>query len=526
MKHKAVITAQQLKYMKNSNIVKGTLILTLSGFIIRFIGFFYRIFLSNTMGAELMGIYQLVFPVYGICFTIYASGIQTSISRLVAGEIGKRNPKNVSRILGVGMVLSVLLAVAMSALIYFYADFIAWRILLEERCASSLKILAVAFPFCGVTACINGYYYGLKKAGVPAATQLLEQVVRVIAVYFIALYFGNGELKVTCEMAVIGLVAGEIASCLYNSAALFHEKSPSRQLIVDMDPNAKESRPKLIIKNLLVLSVPLSANRLLLSILHSIEAVLIPSMLRRSGLSSQDSLVVYGVLNGMSIPFIMFPTALINALAVLLLPTISEAQAINNDKLIGKTTAISIKYSLIVGIVSTGIFVAFGRDLGISVFHNESAGEYLMILAWLCPFFYLTTTLGSVINGLGKAHVTFINSIIASLLKILFIVILIPYRGINGYLISLLIGQLIVTGLDTLAVIRNVHFSLDNINSILKPGLITLLGCIIIREGYQYTKKMTHINEVVYLLGFCFLLCVICTILLVITGAVSKKDFK
>lgn len=526
MKQKNDVTSQQIRYMKKSNLLKGTLILTLSGFIIRFIGFFYRIFLSNTMGAELLGIYQLIFPVYGICFTIYAIGIQTSISRLVAGEIGKRNPKNVYKILRIGMLISVLLALLLTVLVYFYADFIAWRFLLEKRCATSLKILSVVFPFCGVTACINGYYYGLKKAGVPAITQLLEQMVRVIVVYVIALYIGKGNMVVTCELAVIGIVAGEIASCLYNTGALLCAKSPSRLILEGPDPSARESGRKPIIKDLLTLSVPLSANRLLLSILHSIEAVLIPSMLRRSGLSTEQSLIVFGVLNGMSVPFIMFPTALINALAVLVLPTISEAQAVNNDTLIGKTTAVSIKYSLIIGIISTGVFVFFGKDLGIAVFHNSSAGEYLAILAWLCPFFYLTTTLGSVINGLGKAHITFINSIIATVCKIFIIIMLIPTRGINGYLISLLVGQLIVTGLDTFAVIKYVQFSLDSINSIVKPALITLLCGILINQGYEFTKKMTHINEVVFLLAYCLLLCAICTVLLLFTGAVSKNDFR
>lgn len=526
MSQKAITAKQHVKHIKKSNIVKGTLILTLSGFIIRFIGFFYRIFLSKAMGAEIMGIYQLIFPVYGICFTIYASGIQTSISRLVAGEIGRRNPKNVYRILRVGMFLSVGLATILTLIIYFNADFIAWRFLMEKRCADSLKILAVVFPFCGVTACINGYYYGLKKAGVPAVTQLLEQVVRVIIVYFVALYFGNGNITVTCELAVIGIVAGEIASCIYNFSSMFLTKSPAVLIDSGPDPNAIQGKRKNIIKDLLAMSVPLSSNRLLLSILHSIEAVLIPSMLRRSGLTTQEALIAFGVLNGMSIPFIMFPTALTNALAVLVLPTISEAQAVSNDKLIGKTTAVSIKYSLIIGIISTGIFISFGMDLGTLIFHNKSAGEYLMILAWLCPFFYLTTTLGSIINGLGKAHIIFINSIIGTICKIALIVILIPTRGINGYLIALLIGQLIITGLDTYAVLIHVRFSLDSINSIVKPALVTTLSCIILKQGYESVKKMTHINEVVFLLSFCFLLCVICSILLIITGCVSKKDFK
>ncbi|MDD3173927.1 MAG: polysaccharide biosynthesis protein [Herbinix sp.] len=525
MNNKA-LTAQQVRKIKRSNIVKGTLILTFAGFVIRFIGFFYRIFLSNTMGAELMGIYQLIFPVYGICFTIYATGIQTSISRLVAGEVGRRNPKNVFKILRIGMLISVSLAVILSILLYLNADFIAWRFLMEKRSASSLRILAVCFPFCGITSCINGYYYGLKKAGVPAATQLLEQIVRVIVVYIIAFYAGNGDVKVTCEMAVIGVVVGEIASSIYNFISLFVTKSPSKSIDFDSDPDAVTSKRRFIIKNLLTLSVPLSANRLLLSILHSIEAVLIPAMLRRSGLSIQEALITYGILNGMSIPFIMFPTALTNALAVLLLPTVSEAQAVNNNKLIGKTTAISIKYSLIIGIISTGIFFYFGRELGNAVFHNESAGAYLIILAWLCPFFYLTTTLGSIINGLGKAHITFINSIIGTLCKILLIIWLIPTRGINGYLIALLIGQLIITGLDTFAVMRNVHFELDSVNGIIKPGVVTAFCGFLLKSCFEYVKKMTHINEVVFVLTFCFLLCVICIILLIITKAVSKKDFK
>lgn len=522
---KTVVSAQQARRMKRSNIIKGTMILTLAGFITRFIGFFYRIFLSNTMGAELMGIYQLIFPVYGICYTIYATGIQTSISRLVAAELARKNPKNAMKILRIGIILSVSLASLLSLLIYWQSDFIAGRFLMEVRSSQSIKILALAFPFCGVTACINGYYYGLKKAGVPASTQLLEQLVRVIMVYFIASAAGKGDVTVTCELAVFGLVIGEVASCLYNLSSLLITKSPAKLLLNGPDPNAQAIRRKLILKNLLSLSVPLSANRLLISILHSIEAILIPAMLKRSGLDTTQALVTYGVLNGMSIPFIMFPTALTNALAVLLLPTVSEAQAMNNDKLISKTSAIAIKYSLIIGILSTGVFLLFGKELGMSIFHNELAGDYLMILAWLCPFLYLTTTLSSIINGLGKAHITFINSILGSVFKIILIATLIPIYGINGYLIALLIGQLIITALDTFAIVRNIHLSMDMINTLVKPGITVALCGFFLKACYNYIKKTTHLQEVILILSFCLLLCVISSIFLIIVKAISKKDF-
>ena len=79
------------RHIKKSNILKGTLILTLAGFITRVIGFLYKIYLSKIMGAEWLGIYQLIFPIYGIAFTIYATGIQTAISRLVKPRNGKEN---------------------------------------------------------------------------------------------------------------------------------------------------------------------------------------------------------------------------------------------------------------------------------------------------------------------------------------------------------------------------------------------------------------------------------------------------
>jgi stage V sporulation protein B len=511
---------------KRSSILKGTLILTLAGFITRSIGFFYKIFLSNAMGAELLGIYQLVFPVYGICFTIYATGIQTAISSLVAAQLGKHNNKNISNILKIGLSLSVLLAVLLSVFVYFGADNIAYRFLLETRSTASLRTLAYVFPFCGITSCINGYYYGLKKAGVPASTQLLEQIIRVMVVYLFSLYEGKGDLSVTCELAVLGIVIGEVASCFYNILSLLFVKPPSHIIKSSVYTDTKAASLRKITKDLLSLSVPLSTNRLLINLLHSIETVLIPTMLRRFGLSNAKALSTYGILSGMSIPFILFPTALINALAVLLLPAISEAQALKNKKLIKKNTDVSIKYSLIIGVISTGVFIIFGKDLGNAVFHNDEAGFYLMVLAWLCPFIYLTTTLGSIINGLGKTHITFINSIIGALSKILLVIILIPTKGINGYLIALLIGQLIVTGLDAFAVARNIHLSFDAAASIIKPGMIAAFAGFLLKKCYEFIRETAHIRESVLVLSFCFIFCIICSGLLVICQAVSKKDFQ
>jgi stage V sporulation protein B len=507
-----------------SNLIKGTMVLTIAGLVTRIIGFFYRIFLSNLMGAEIMGIYQLVFPVFTISFTIFASGIQTAISTLVANEVGKNQYKNVQKILQVGMVLSAGLALTLAVITYYYSSFIATKILNEPSCISSIKMLSYAFPFCAVTSSINGYYYGLKKAGVPATTQLIEQIVRVIIVYVIAAYAGNGDVKLTSELAVFGVVLGEFISQLYNIASLYFSPS-SREISQKAKLHEKYfDGNKTILNRIFKLSLPLTANRLLVNILHSAEAIMIPTLLKKFGLNSSEAMSVYGVLMGMTMPFIMFPSAITNSLSVLLLPTISEAQSSNNLEMIRKTSAVSIKYSVLIGILSAGIFITFGRELGVLIFKSELSGSLLMTLAWLCPFLYLTTTLNSIINGLGLAHLTFVNSIISLSLRIVLMLYLMPKQGMTGYLISMLISQLTHTFLDGFIIVKNIKPPFEAADILLKPGLIVALSGYLLYHFYEYISP-AH-SGLFIIMGLCAVLCVLFTLLMGITKAVSLKDFK
>lgn len=488
--------------MSKNSLLKGTAILTIAGLLTRILGFFYRIYLSNAMDTDKIGIYQLIFPIYSICFTIYASGIQTSISKLVAEEYGKKNYRNVKRILHIGLFLSLSSSLILSFFVYRFSDFIAANYLNEISAASPLRIMAIVFPFCGITACINGYYYGLKKTAVPASTQLLEQIVRVAFIYVIVTLIGKNDIRLTTELAVYGLVIGEIVSNLYNIASIFVHKTPREIRVYSKEGNNIATRKRTITTNMLKMVFPLTGNRLFISILHSVEAILIPTMLKKYGLSSQEALSIYGILNGMTMPFIMFPSAITNALAVLLLPTISEAASLDNKRLIKKTTGIALKYTLLIGILSTGLFIGFGQELGLVIFKNQLAGSLLVNLAWLCPLIYLTTTLGSIINGLGLAHLTFINSIVGLLIRIALLAYLVPKKGMIGYLICLLVSQLAITLFDGIIIMKYIRPQFDAIDFILKPGMIIALLSYIFSRLYNYIKVANQgIIPLLFLIG-------------------------
>lgn len=437
----------------------GTVILTLTGLVSRFIGFFYRIFLSNVFGAEGMGLYQLISPVLALSFSLTVSGLQTAISKYVASETSTRDYKSSFRTLWVGFLLAMALSAVCALGIYVYAEPIAANLLLEARTAPLLRIIALSIPMASVHSCINGYFYGIRKTGIPAFSQLAEQVCRVGSVYLIYFICQRHGLAPTISFAVVGLVIGESASMIVSVVAIIaraHQVFPSPLF------SRRTAQPfssvitvyRRITGQLLQLAVPLSANRLVLNLLQSVEAIYIPNRLMAYGLSNADALSVYGVLTGMSLPLILFPSAITNSISVLLLPVVSEADANGNQTAVKRAILTSIRSCLLLGFLCTAMFLLFGRMAGRLLYGSELAGSFILTLSFLCPFMYIASMLNSILNGLGKTIQTFLFSVVSLLLRLLFVFFAIPRFGIQGYLWGMLASQMLQTLLCTISALH------------------------------------------------------------------------
>lgn len=432
----------------NKLLFKGTLLLTLTGFITRIIGFFYRIFLSRTFGAEGMGIYQLVNPVLALTFSLCAAGIQTSISKYVASETTTHDYQHSLRVLLSGMLLSLALSTACMLLLLSEAPFIATNLLHEPRTESLIRIVALSVPFASLHSCINGYYYGVKKTKLPAFSQLFEQTIRVLTVYLLYRHSVQNGYRLNISCAVFGLLVGEIASSLLCAGAmiLHFKKHMHKPLLLSAQ------RASFSTMHILKMAAPLSASRIIVNFLASFEAVLIPLRLSAYGLSNSDALSIYGILTGMALPFIFFPSTLTNSFSVLLLPVISEAQDTSDYARIKRATTKTAFCSLLFGLLCCILFYFAGMPLGMFFFDNALAGKFILILGFLCPFMYLSTTMSSILHGLGKTGVSLFINVGTLLVRLLFVQFLIPRIGIRGYLYGLLVSQLICAALNYLMV--------------------------------------------------------------------------
>lgn len=455
--------------MKKSSVIKGTIILTIAALITRTLGFANRIYLSHLIGAEGMGLFQLVFPIYMISYTICCSGIFTAVSKLIAEEKAKHNHANLKRIVRLSTTISLLLAIIIMVLIATNSDLIARRLLNEPRTGLAIKLMAFSMPFTAIVSCIKAYFYGLKYPTVPAITQVVEQVTRIAIIYFLSAMFIPMGLTYACAMAVIGMIGGEIISLLIAGAAYKWNQNPKTA--------KRPERRRTIIKKIGAIAIPITSNRLITTLLVSIETILIPTQLQVSGLSHSDALGTYGILTGMALPLIMFPTVFTNSISLMLLPTVSAASANKNKRMINFTTSKTMKFTILIGIISTFLFLSFGKTLGVMVYNEAYVGVLLTILAWICPFIYLQTTLGSILNGLNKQLIVFRNNVIGLTIRIAFIFLLIPLYGLKGYLWGFLCSYMIVALLNIIHLIRITSINFQIGDWIIKP-IIVCLGSV------------------------------------------------
>jgi stage V sporulation protein B len=368
---------------------------------------------------------------------------------------------------------------------------------------------------CAIHGCIIGYFMGKRKTGIPALAQLMEQVCRVGSVFCIAtVTLHQGYLSVNTAMA--GLFAGEAASSLVCVLAVLYEyKKEKRNTLTPASVSKMRDR-----KLIFTMAYPLTLGRVITAVILSSEAVLILRGLKAYGLSHSESVRIYGILTGMSMPFIFFPSTITGAIASMILPSVSEAQSAGNYTKISKMTTLVVKYCFSIGIFFAALFYLYGLPIGTFFFHSQEAGVFISILSWLCPFMYLGATLTSILNGLGLTKITFFINIGTALSRVAAIALLVPVFGIKGYLWGLLASHILTAALLLGFVKKYTRFHYSLRQCLLTPCIITLLSIVPCRLILVFS------NSSMISLGCPVLLsCALFAGLLYYNSAIHNRDF-
>lgn len=465
--------------MSKKSLIAGTLVLTVASLITRLLGFGFRIYQSQVMGAEGMGLYQLLFPIYMLLWAASSAGIALAIAKMIAAEVSKGQEGNAVHILKVSLLISLPLSFVLSTLLFIFAPFIARYYIHEPVTELSLRILAFCVPFMSTACCLRGYFQGHQQMSITALAQIVEQVARMTAIYLFANLLIPMGTKYICALGVIGMCAGECFSFIMSFIAY---KLKKRKMTLG-PVTLKRSQT---FNQLLALSIPITANRFLTSGLSSFENILIPINLEKFGLSSHEALALYGKFSGMALPLLLFPSMVTSSLATALVPAISEAVTMKKKAALQSTIGRAIQFSSLIGIGATSLFLSFSEDIAMTCYHIQDVGILLKWLAIVCPFLYLQNILTGTMNGLGMQKRTFQTNIIGSFLCIGTILFVVPRKGIIGFVLALLLQSGFVCCRLLIYVLDFVELKVDLIHWILKPTVAAIAASFISITFNQY----------------------------------------
>jgi len=429
--------------MNRSRLIRQTMFLSGSHFVVRVIGFVMRIWLSREMGATAMGLVELAHSAQMLLITPVVSGLPAAVSRMSAKATG--DPGKQTRILRCGMALSLLAGLPLCLAAFLFREQIAlW--LGDIRTLPALVVHLPCIPVLGLSCALNGYYYGTGRPVPPALSELLEQAIRFILCIRLVSLLRSWPVTLRAAIPALGALAGETIGLflmlfLCARALLFQKGSGSHRKIL---------------REMLTLALPLTGMKLVSSLMRTVNATLIPARLQLSGLPKGEALSQLGMMNGMLMPMLLLPSFITGSLCMVAAPELTRRQAQGRPL-----------RPLCIRIGAAALGVGVFCMLGVSLLAPLIAGtlyrqaELLPLLRRctpLIPLMALTQVLGGMMNGLGLQSRSLRISLLSGLVSVLATYVLAAQPAIRlwGALIAMALSQLVTLILSAFALKQTV----------------------------------------------------------------------
>ena len=411
--------------MRIPNLLLSTIILFISNFIVRVLGFLYKIFLSKVIGETGLGIYHMIFNFLMICLALTTTGIPTALSCLVAKRKALNDKHTTNTLFISTLYVAFFISFAISLGISFSSNFLSLKLLKNENLNLFVLSICPAIVIITISNIIRSYFYGVKKVTIPALGQILEQVSKILFVFLLCMYIKDRAF--TCYIALLGISIGEATNVLFMTIYLYKDNDLSNKYTINIKDFYNSSIETL------KMSIPITCNRMSNVLLQSISSMMVPSRLVLSGVAYTKALSMYGIMSGMVMPFVFLPFTVGSALVVNLIPSISQEMALNKYNNVLKKINYSLLLTTGVGILSSLLFYFFGKEICVIVFKNELAGDYLKAM-FLAPLFLsLNQTLSGILHAIRKEFESSVNTISGMIIQLIALYFLLPIPELNIY---------------------------------------------------------------------------------------------
>lgn len=451
---------------KQDSFYKGTFILTIAGIVVKVIGSLNWIFVSRILGGEGIGLYQMAFPIYLMALSISSAGIPVAISIITAERVALGDVLGARRIFRIALGVLSISGILLSVVTYLGAEWlIDWRFIRDPRAYYSIVALAPAIFFVTMLSSFRGYLQGWQRMTPTAVSQIVEQIFRVITMILFAQMLLPSGLEFAAAGASLGAFAGAVAGFV---VLVYYHLRLEREIAAQIRGEAysyqgKQESCVKIMKRILVLAIPVSASSLMLPVVSNLDLMIVPARLEVAGLTVAEATEYFGYLTGMAVPLTNLATLLTAALAVSLVPAISEAVALGDKVRIAFRTGAALRISNSITFPAFVLIFMLHTEIATLIYNAPLAGPVVGYLATAIVFLGLHQVTTGILQGLGHTTIPLVNMAIAAVAKVAlnWSLVAIPAWGI--------LGATVATTVDIgLAAIINLYFIRRYIGSVVR----------------------------------------------------------
>ncbi len=465
--------------MKGRRLLINTVFLTVTSLGLRALGLVFQVYLTRRLGTAGTGLFGLIMSVNSFASTLAISGIRFAATRLVSEELGRGHGANVPAVVRRCLMYAVSFGLLASMISFLLAEPIALGLIGDERTVLPLRLLSLSLPFLSAGAVLGGYFTGESRVGKSAAASVMEQVVRMAASVWMLSMTPKWDVEGMCCAVVLGGAAGEIFSFVMLLALYI----PDRRRF-----GRRGIHSRGLTGRMMSIAMPLAVSAYARTALTTVQNILVPDGLRRSGASFQEALSSYGMIQGMVFPVITFPQVIFSSLSELLVPELTEEQVRGNDDRISASATVLLTLCMLFSVGAAGALLCFAGALGEALYGSEQVGRYIFLLTPLMPVMYMDSVTDGMLRGLGEHLYSMRLNIVDALLSTALVWVLLPEYAVYGYIFILYASELFNFSLSMRRLHKAARFAL--------PCSDMLRAALAAAAASSFTKLLWNISGV------------------------------
>lgn len=519
--------------MRKKKLMRSAAILSIAGIIVKILGAFFKIPIVNMIGDLGMSSFTPAYNIYSFFLAFSTAGFPVAISRLISENVALGKLGDAQNVFKVSQYIMTVIGVISFCVVLFSAELVANKIGLPNS-SFAIKSIAPALIFVPIMASFRGYFQGMHDMKPTAISQIVEQGLRVFFGLALAYMMFHEIIKVGefpglpetrgAAGATFGTTMGAIGGLIY--IYIIYLKKGKKYI-----KNIDNDTPRDVIKNvkkIVVIAFPITVGAILMPVMGLVDAGIVNLRLISAGMSSDDAIRLYGQLTGFAGPLVNLPQVFIQAIAVSLVPIISEWNAKFNITGIKNYTQDSCKLALIIALPCAMGLIVLAEPILILIYPGQiesaiSTAQCLKILSTGIVFLAITQTLTSILQGIGKQKIPVYNLFLGIIVKVVITWCFVPIIGVNGAALGTVAAYLLAMILNIVAVKKLVRAKWRGKEVLVKPFICTSIMGVFSIIIFHGLSVLLGTNGIVTMITILFDI-ILYIFLLFITNTVKRNE--